>query len=75
MKRKNYKEGLAALLEPTSPATMKQAAVADAPAAEPEEGLYVKIPESLKKRFDVYCAENRLRKHAAVADAIRKMMG
>ena len=74
MAKKNYKTGFAALLEPTTteadnlnPGTVELA-------EEQEEGLFAKIPASLKIKFDIYCAENRIKKNVAVTRAISMLI-
>jgi hypothetical protein len=76
MAKKDYKTGLAALLESTTEATSKRTGTTVSTVeTEATEGLFVSIPASLKRRFDVYCAEKKLKKHEAIAEALRRYLG
>jgi hypothetical protein len=84
MAKKDYKSGIAGLLQPTTPETKKPAPGPSSTAkpgkvetpAEPGEtvGVYFDIPKSLKKRMDIYCVENEIKKNAFVIEAIEKKL-
>ena len=74
MAKKNYSQGLAGLLAPT---VEKKEEKSTAVKVENEyaESLYVTpIPSALKRRMDVYCAENKMKKHEFVSAAIRQYL-
>lgn len=73
------------MLQPTTPEVKKPTAGASSTAkpgnraetpAEPVEtvGVYFDIPRSLKKRMDLYCVENEIKKNAFVIEAIEKKL-
>ena len=74
MAKKDYKTGLAGILESTTTEAQNIKPATAAPPAEQEAGLYVNIPASLKLKFDVYCAKNSIKKNAAVAQAISNLI-
>ena len=79
MAKKDYKEGLAGLLAPTVTAAEEKkeekAAAAVKVEAEATESLFINpISSELKRRMDVYCAENKIKKHVFISEAIRNYL-
>ena len=76
MGKKDYTQGLAGLLAPTVTVEKKEEkAVAVKVENEATESLFINpISSALKRRMDVYCAENKIKKHEFISEAIKRYL-
>jgi len=78
MAKKDYTQGLAGLLAPTVTAAAEKKEEKEATVKvenEATESLFINpISSALKRRMDVYCAENKIKKHEFISEAIRKYL-
>ena len=76
MAKKDYTQGLAGLLASTVTVEKKEEkATAVKVENEATESLFINpISSALKRRMDVYCAENKIKKHEFISEAIREYL-
>jgi len=76
MGEKDYTQGLAGLLAPTVMVEKKEEKTGAVKVEnEATESLFINpISSALKRRMDVYCAENKIKKHGFISEAIRKYL-
>jgi len=76
MAKKDYTQGLAGLLAPTVTVEKKEEKAAAVKVEnEATESLFINpISSALKRRMDVYCAENKIKKHEFISEAIREYL-
>jgi len=73
MAKKDYTQGMAGLLAPTVTAEKKEEKATEVKVEnEATESLFINpISSALKRRIDVYCVENKIKKHEFISEAIR----
>ena len=74
MAKKDYSQGLAGLLTPTVEKKEEKAAVVKMEKEETESLYVTPISSELKRKMDVYCAENKIKKHVFITEAIRQYL-